>query len=75
MNRAIAISNEHMIVTNGTDPDLEQYFAFGSEKLKIADNFDDISKTDIYQIMCSCQKMSTHRFYPARPLTDNCMVG
>lgn len=56
MNRAIAISNEHMIVTNGTDPDLEQYFAFGSEKLKIADNFDDISRTDIYQIMCSCQK-------------------
>lgn len=56
MNRAIAISNEHIIVTNGTDPDLEQYFAFGSEKLKIADNFDDISKTDIYQIMCSCQK-------------------
>ena len=42
MNRAIAISNEHMIVTNGTDPDLEQYFAFGSEKLKIADNFDEI---------------------------------
>ncbi len=56
MNRAIAISNEHMIVTNGTDPDLEQYFAFGSEKLKIADNFDEISRTDIYQIMCSCQK-------------------
>ena len=56
MNRAIAISNEHMIVTNGTDPDLEQYFAFGSEKLKIADNFDEISKTDIYQIMCSCKK-------------------
>lgn len=67
MNRAIAISNEHMIVTNGTDPDLEQYFAFGSEKLKIADNFDEISRTDIYQIMCSCKKMSTHRFYPARP--------
>ena len=41
MNRAIAISNEHIIVTNGTDPDLEQYFAFGSEKLKIADNFDE----------------------------------
>lgn len=56
MNRAIAISNKHMIVTNGTDPDLEQYFAFGSEKLKIADNFDEISRTDIYQIMCSCKK-------------------
>ena len=39
-----------MIVTNGTDPDLEQYFAFGSEKLKIADNFDEISRTDIYPV-------------------------
>lgn len=32
MNRAIAISNEHTIVTNGTDPDLEQYFAFWQRK-------------------------------------------
>lgn len=30
--RAIAISNEAVVVTNGTDPDLEQYFAFGDGK-------------------------------------------
>ncbi len=75
MNRAIAISNEHMIVTNGTDPDLEQYFAFGSEKLKIADNFDEISRTDIYQIMLPAKKMSTDTSIRRAPLTDNCMVG
>ena len=56
MNRAAAISNEHFIVTNGTDQDLEQYFRFGNEILTIADNFDELCKDDIYQIMCSCRK-------------------
>lgn len=56
MNRAIAISNEDFIVTNGTDPDLEQYFAFGNEKIHIVDDFDERCKGDIYQIMCACRK-------------------
>ena len=53
MNRAIAISNENTIVANGTDPDLEQYFSFGNVELIISDKFDEISKGEIYQIMCS----------------------
>ena len=56
MNRAAAISNEHFIVTNGTDEHLEEYFKFGNEKLTIADNFDELCKEDIYQIMCACRK-------------------
>ena len=54
MHRAAAISNEHFIVTNGTDPDLAQYFSFGSEKLVISDRFDALCEEEIYQIMCSC---------------------
>ena len=54
--RAIAISNEAVVVTNGTDPDLEQYFAFGNEEMIISEKFNDISREDIYQIMCSCTK-------------------
>ena len=54
MNRAIAISNENILVTNGTDDDLEQYFTFGNVELIIANNFDELSRNDIYQIMCSC---------------------
>lgn len=54
MHRAAAISNEHFIVTNGTDPDLEQYFSFGNEKLVISEHFDKLCEEDIYQIMCSC---------------------
>ena len=53
MNRAIAISNENTIVANGTDPDLEQYFSFGNVELIISDKFDEISKGEVYQIMCS----------------------
>lgn len=56
MNRAIAISNEEIIVTNGTDPDLEKYFEFGNEKMIIANDFDELARKDIYQIMCSCSK-------------------
>ena len=56
MNRAAAISNEHFMVANGTDKDLEQYFAFGNEKMIIADNFDELCNEDIYQIMCACNR-------------------
>ena len=54
MHRAAAISNEHFIVTNGTDPDLAQYFSFGSEKLMVSDRFDALCEEEIYQIMWSC---------------------
>lgn len=54
MDRAAAISSETFLVANGTDPDLEQYFAFGNEKVVVSDHFDALCETDLYQIMCSC---------------------
>lgn len=60
MDRAIAISDETAIVTNGSDDDLIKYFEFGNEELVIADNFDELCKGDVYQIMCSC-KIEEHR--------------
>lgn len=48
MHRALAISNEHFIITNGTDPDLEQYFRFGNEMLKsINDSMNGFMRTSI----------------------------
>ncbi len=44
MKRAIAISNENFIVTNGTDEDLAQYFAIGNETMIISDDFDKLSQ-------------------------------
>lgn len=56
MHRAVAISNEHFIITNGTDPDLEQYFHFGSEALNIDRQFEERMQEDIYQMMCACRE-------------------
>lgn len=61
MGRAAAVSNEHFIRTNGTDADLEQYFAFGNEKLVIAEDFAACCKTELYQIMCACRKEEYER--------------
>lgn len=56
MNRPLAISNERLIVTNGTDKDLEDYFSMANLEMIIADNFDKLCESNIYQIMCSCNK-------------------
>ncbi len=56
MHRAVAITNEHFIITDGTDPDLEQYFRFGNEMLNIDARFDALVHEDIYQMMCSCRE-------------------
>lgn len=61
MHRAVAISNEHFIITNGTDPDLEQYFRFGNEILKIDKQFDERVHEDIYQMMCACREEEYER--------------
>lgn len=53
MNRAIAIGNEEFLVASGTEPDLQDYFELGNVKMTIADNFDELSKRDIHQIMCA----------------------
>ena len=52
MHRAVAISNEHFIIANGTDPDLEQYFRFGNEMLKIDKQFDERVREDIIPLEC-----------------------
>ena len=56
MNRAISIANEKIVVCNGVDDDLRQYFAFGHEEPEIVSNFKDLCQDDVYQIMCSCHK-------------------
>ena len=66
MHRAVAISNEHFIITNGTDPDLEQYFRFGNEMLKIDKQFDERVREDIYQMMCACRE-EEHGLLPGAP--------
>ena len=54
IGRAMAISNERYEISNGTDPDLEQYFAYANGDVRIIDDFEDRCHDDIYKIMLSC---------------------
>ncbi|MCR5022792.1 MAG: HAD family hydrolase [Lachnospiraceae bacterium] len=61
MNRAIAISNERYEVSNGTDPDLEEYFSFAKGKVAIADDFEERFHDEIFKMMVSCNKSEHER--------------
>ena len=50
------ITFDVLLTFNGSDEHLEEYFKFGNVTLTIADNFDELCKEDIYQIMCACRK-------------------
>jgi len=56
MNRGVAIASTKCVLANGYDTTLEEYFNFGSAKLVVSDDFDNLSKQDIYQVMCSATK-------------------
>ena len=60
--RAIAISNEAVVVTNGTDPDLEQYFAFGNEEMIISENSMTFPGKTFIRLCAAAQRMNTRKF-------------
>lgn len=53
MERPLTICNLDLMAANGTDDDLDEYFAFSQNPVPIRDDFDKIAQGDIYQIMCS----------------------
>lgn len=55
MDRAAAIATEDCLVANGSDEDLAGYFEVGSVDLIIADDFEELCRGDIYQILCACR--------------------
>ena len=37
MERALSVATKDRLISNGTDPDLEEYYAFGNQKVTISD--------------------------------------
>src|SRR5699024_3729033 len=46
---------------NGSDADLADYYAFAHQKLTIAEDFDSVSREEVYQVMLGCREAD----YPA----------
>lgn len=56
MERALSVATKDRLISNGTDPDLEEYYAFGNQKVTISDEFDEVSRGEVYQLLMACRK-------------------
>lgn len=56
IQRPVSIASIARIGANGKDQDLIDYFAISNQSVEIVEDFDDLAKEDIYQIMIGCFK-------------------
>lgn len=56
INRPAVIASAERMGANGTDKDLDDYFALAGQRVKIIDDFDELAEEDIYQIMMGAFK-------------------
>lgn len=61
ISRPVSIATRNRLAANGTDEDLAEYYSFAHLKLTVAENFESVSREEIYQIMLSCREAD----YPA----------
>lgn len=54
IGRPVSVATKIRLASNGTDDDLEEYYSFAHQKVVIADDFDEVCKDEIYQIMMGC---------------------
>ncbi len=56
LKRPISVATKDKVVANGSDEDLTQYYSFAKLNLDVIENFDEVLKEDIYQIMLGSEK-------------------
>ena len=61
LHRPVAVATGNRLVANGTDQDLTDYFAIANEIPHIADDFEEVCREEIYQLMMGCRASD----YPA----------
>lgn len=61
LGRPVAIATKDTIAANGEEDDLTDYFAIGGRPVPVAEDFAEISREEIYQMMLGCRESD----YPA----------
>lgn len=56
IGRPVSIALKDRLAANGYDKDLADYYALSSLPLTVAENFDALSREDVYQIMLGCRE-------------------
>ena len=56
MDRHVSVAIKSRLAANGSDADLEEYYAFAHIPLEVADDFDEVVNEEVYQIMLACRE-------------------
>ena len=56
LGRPVSVATRDRLAANGSDEDLADYYAFAHQKLTIAEDFDSVSREEIYQVMLGCRE-------------------
>lgn len=56
MQRPVSIATKNRVAANGKDQDLIEYFSFAKLEPEVAEDFEQVAKEEIYQIMMGCRK-------------------
>ena len=54
MGRPVSIATKDRVTANGYDEDLAQYYSFAGIPLEVTEDFVEVSRQDVYQIMLGC---------------------
>mgnify|MGYP002519750978 CR=1 FL=1 len=55
MGRPVSIATRDRVTANGHDEDLAQYYSFAGIPLEVTEDFEEVSRQDVYQIMLGCR--------------------
>lgn len=54
IGRPVSLATKERLAANGKDKDLAEYFSFAHLELEAADDFEEVAKEEIYQVMMGC---------------------
>ena len=54
MERPVSVATAEEIVANGSDKDLEDYFAIAHHRVNVSEKFEEYLEKDVFQIMLGC---------------------
>lgn len=61
LGRPVSVATRDRLAANGTDADLAEYYSIAHQQLSVAEDFEEASRQEVYQVMMGCRPAD----YPA----------
>ena len=56
IHRPLSLATKDRQAANGKDDDLVEYYGFANREVEVADDFEEVAKEEVYQIMLGCRE-------------------